>query len=262
MKTIKIFCLAALLVPLWGYSQSKSSITIKSITIENGDTIVKERHYNSDGNGIIFDDSIFGDNNQFIFFNNDYDIDTNFSEKFHEIFSREMNDFFQDFNHPLFDMPDNPIDFYKKSFPLNFDSVFSDEDQVHLHPDTTDASRNKAKSVPPQALRKKSITAENIILPYKQPVDEFLAEPGYEQGSVKIVFQLDQQKNTQLSIKDESKKTIYKEKIPRSKGIYTRLFDFSVYPSGIYFLELRQGKKSSVSRIYKKGNNNYFDSDY
>jgi hypothetical protein len=191
MKTLIFSCLLAVITPFTVFAQSKSTISIKTIKIENGDTIVTERSYNSDGDNIIMDGSIFNMDGPFIFFNNDYNLDTNFTEKFHETFSQEMKFFFNTFNGSPFDMPENAMELYKKNLPLNFDSVFSDKDFHQMIPDTTRNYRDKAKSQTRKPKRNDHISTENIILPNKMPVSEFSAEPGDEAGNVKIVFQLD-----------------------------------------------------------------------
>ena len=239
-------------------AQSKSTITIKTIKIENGDTIVTERSYNSDGDNVIIDDSTFSPGNHFIFFNNDYGLDTNFTENFSEIFSHEMRDFLDNFNVSPFEMPENTFEFLNKKFSPDFDTAFSNQDFYKMLPDTSGFSKNFDIPKPPKQVHNESIITDNIILPNKQPVEEFLTEPSNEEGKVKISFLLDAKNATRLVIKDEAKKIIFKEKIHKSKGIYTRIFDFNVFPSGNYILELKQGNKQAASRIMVQRPNNNF----
>ncbi len=249
MKNFMLYSLMLLLIPVCGFSQSKTTITIKSMTIDNGDTTVSERTYNSDDDNIILDDSVFGGNDRFIFFNKDYTLDTNFDERFDQIIHREMKDFFQNFNAMPFDIPESGNDFFSKPFDFNFDSVFTDENLHRLLPDTTRQYPKKDNFDRINPITRNNVTAENIIVPDRQPIDGYSVLPGVEAGSVKIVFQLDSKKSTQIRLKNYKKKTVYKEKIPSSKGIYTRIFDFSAYDAGTYYLELQQGKKFSASSI-------------
>lgn len=246
MKTLIFSCLLALAISLETFAQSHSSVTIKTITIENGDTTVTERSYDSDGSGIIFNDSIFNRDNPFIFFNKQYSLDTNFTENFDRIIDREMKDFFQDFNGFSFEMPENSTELFNKVFPPDMDDAFTKDFPYRMIPDSLETNLDEGASKP---ARNTGISTENIIFPDRQSVSDFFATAGDEIKSVQIVFQLDPKNTTRLILKDETKKTIYKEKIPKSKGVYTRLFDFKVYPSGIYFLEITQGKKASACRI-------------
>lgn len=251
MKLAKFsFLLAFMLLASVVVAQSQSSITIKTITIENGDTVVTERSYNSDGNGIILNDSVFNQNDHFIFFNNDYGLDTNFTERFHDIFSREMKDFFKDFNNNTFEMPDKNMEFFNKSFPLEMDTAFSKEYNFQMIPRDSNYSFREKK------FSNNDITAENIIIPGKQAVSDYSVFPLPGERALKIVFQLNPGKATQLILKNENQKAIYKEKMPKASGIYTRLLDMNVYMPGTYYLEVRQGKSVSASRIILQKNNN------
>jgi len=259
MKKFLLYGLMLLIIPVCGFTQSKTSITIKSMTIDNGDTTVSERTYNSDDDNIILNDSIFGDNNPFIFFNRDYSLDTNFDDNFDRIIRNEMQDFFQHFNTIPFDIPGQDNEFFSRPFNFDFDSIFSSENPVQMIPDTNNQYGQKENSRPYRPIKRNSITVENIIVPDRQTVEGYSITPGDDEGIVKIVFQLDPGKATQLLIKNDRKKQIYKEKIPVSKGVYTRLFDFSTYEAGTYYLELHQGKKISASTItIPEGNKNNF----
>jgi len=251
MKLAKFsFLLAFMLMVNVVFAQSQSTVTIKTITIENGDTIVTERSYNSDGNGIVFDDSIFNQNDRFIFFNNDYGLDTNFTKNFHDIFSREMKDFFRDFNNPAFEMPENNIEFFNKNFPLDMDTAFSRDYNYQMIP------RDTSNTLLDTPFRNPEISTENILIPGKQPLSDFSVVSDPVERAVKIVFHLNPKKVTQLLLKDENQKIIYKEKIPKANGVYTRLLDMKVYLPGTYILEVTQGKSSSASRITKQKDNN------
>lgn len=251
MKFAKcLFLLTFMLLVNVVFAQSQSSITIKTITIENGDTVVSERSYNSDSNGIILNDSVFNQNDHFIFFNNDYNLDTNFTERFHDIFSREMKDFFKDFNNDAFEMPDNNMEFFNKSFPLDMDTAFSKEYNFQMVPRDTAYSYSGKKN------SNNDITTENIIIPGKQVVNDYSVVAPPDERAIKIVFQLNPDKATQLILKNENQKIIYKEKMPKARGIYTRLLDMNVYMPGTYYLEVKQGKSVSASRIITQKNNN------
>jgi len=255
MKLVKFSVLLALILSVnLIQAQTQSTISIKTITIQNGDTVVTERSYNSDGNGINFNDSIFNSDDHFMFFNKNYEIDTNFEENFNAIISREMKDFLKNFNYSPFETQENDIEFFNKTFPFDFDSTFSNEYDYQMIPqqDSSVTSPNKNYFRPLKPKGNFEIITENIIIPDKDCVIDFATSASTEDGSLKIVFQLDQKNYTKLLLKDEKQKDIYKEKIPKSSGVYTRLLDLKVYSPGTYFIEVRQGKKVSISKILLK----------
>ncbi|MFA5195228.1 MAG: hypothetical protein WC401_05460, partial [Bacteroidales bacterium] len=234
-------------------AQSKSTITIKTITIQNGDTVITQRSYDSEGdNNIFFSDTAFNNQDVFLFFNKDYDLDTNFSERFEEIFTREMKDFFKDLNMDNDDFFDKKFDIFDRTFPLdmNIDSLFPDE--VYRMPDATEKEYEQLK---PRIERQQQdnqahrIVSEIIISSSLPNVSNFGTDEFSDDSQLKVYFQLDEKKSTLLTVDNDNHKSIYKEKIPKSKGLYTRLFDFSSYKPGIYYLSVKQGKKQSVSKV-------------
>lgn len=236
-------------------AQSKSTITIKSMTIQNGDTIVKERTYHNDGNAMIYD-SLFDDNSRFLYFNNDYHLDTNFNERFSEAFGHEMEDFIKKFNYPSGNLFDKEFDFFDHSLSYNIDSLFSIDSMFtdSFNNNFTD-DNNKNESPFAEQWFPYNINCENLISTLKPSIDNFSTEPDQSKGLLKVSFNLDPQKQTVICFNDSDNRTIYKEKLPKSKGLYTRLFDLSVYQPGIYFITVSQGKKQSKS-ILKFSKNN------
>lgn len=255
MKKMLLCGLILLMVAFCGFSQSKTSIVIKEMTIENGDTTVNERIINSDDENFMLNDSLFGGNNRFIFFNRDYSLDTNFEESFDQIIHREMKDFFQNFNATPFGIPGKDHDFFSRPFDFDFDTVFNSENLNPWNPDTSLKYQQQDQIEPARPLPRNMVTTEDLIIPDRLPLEGYSVKPGAEEGSVMIVCKLDSKKTTQILLKNSEKKTVYKEKIPSSKGIYTRIFDFSTYDEGTYYLELRQGKKFSASSITVPGSN-------
>ncbi|MGD0712426.1 MAG: T9SS type A sorting domain-containing protein, partial [Bacteroidales bacterium] len=64
-----------------------------------------------------------------------------------------------------------------------------------------------------------------------------------------ISFQLDPEHETLVTITDTGGKVLLKETMEESGGLYTRQFDLSLYKSGTYFVNVKQGKKEITKRI-------------
>lgn len=255
MKTSALkFCFIAvmLITALLASAQTKSTITIKSMTIQNGDTIAKEQTFQNDGNTMIYD-SLFDNNSRFLFFNRNYDLDTNFKQGFSDIFGKEMNDFMKKFNFPSGNLMDPDFDFFGHDLNLDLDSAFSKLYHQKLFPDDSDAE-NPEEMPQLQTLLPYEISCEKLISIDQNEVAGYATEPDDREGNIKVSFTLDAQKESVICLYDAANKPFYKEKVPKSKGIYTRLFDFTVYEPGTYYVSVAQGKKISKSRIVFKKN--------
>ncbi len=232
-------------------AQIKSTIKIKSITIENGDTIVNEKTYQNDGNTIIYD-TMSNDNSRFLFFNKDFEIDTNFDQSFSDNFSREMSEFIKKFNSPRDNFFDNDFDFFDQKIPYNFDSLFMNHGQKSIIP--VDTSGEDMEIPLPKKMSAYNISCENIFLPEKHSVNNYTIHPDSEEGSLKVSFSLDPKKSSTICFIDANNKTFYKEKVPKSKGTYTRIFDLTVIDPGTFYITITQGTLQSKSLVIFKRN--------
>jgi hypothetical protein len=243
-STLKFCLITILLITVISVSaQTKSTLLIKSMTIQNGDTIVKEQSIQNEGKPLIYD-SLFDNNSLFLFFNKDYELDTNLSDNFSKSFGHEMENFLKEFNFPSENLFGQDFDL---GFPSNIDSMFSHAyppDIFKNNPDSENSESPKAKVWYPY-----SISCENMVSILNPSLDNYSAEPDPLKGIVKITFSLDEQKPTAICITDSKNKIVYKEKLPKSKGIYVRLFDFSVYEPGDYYINITQGKKQNKSLL-------------
>ena len=249
MKTSALKSLFYAVIFLTAFSanaQIKSTIKIKSITIENGDTIVNEKTYQNDGNAIIYD-TMSNDNSRFLFFNNEFEIDTNFSQGFSDTFSREMSEFIKKFNSPMDNFFDIDFDFFDQKNSLNFDSLFMNHAQKHSIP--LDTSVENIETPLPKKESAYNISCENIFLPEKHSVTNYTIHPDSEEGSLKVSFSLDPEKSSTICFIDANNRTFYKEKVPKSKGTYTRIFDLIVMNQGTFYISISQGNLQSKSLV-------------
>ena len=190
-----IFYAAFCITAFSANAQIKSTIKIKSITVENGDTIVNEKTYQNDGNTIIYD-TMSTDNSQFLFFNKDFEIDTNFDQSFSDNFSQEMSEFIKKFNSPMDIFFDNDFDFFDQKNSLNFDSLFMNPSQKGIIP--IDTSIENIEIPLPKKESAYNISCENIFLPEKHGVINYTIHPDSEEGSLKVSFSLDSKKSSTI----------------------------------------------------------------
>ena len=263
MKTyvFKFICSAVLcFAELWATAQTKSTITIKSITIENGDTIVKEKTYTSDGNSIITD-SMPGNNSQFMFFNGTFPFDSNFMQgfpKFDRNYSdlfgqgfgnfQGMDDLFKRFSDSTGSFFNNHnFNFFDNETPYGFDSLQSGNNFRDYTPNDNSFGNDQT---PGQGhFQAYNINCRKIVSSAAPEVENYSVEPDRETGTLKVAFNLDPDKQTSICIKDARNKSVYQEKLTKSKGLYTRLFDLTVYESGLYTHSVSQGKKCCTTQI-------------
>jgi hypothetical protein len=232
-------------------AQNESTITIKSMTIVNGDTIVKEKTYHNQGNAIITD-TTFDSDMPFLYFNRDYNLDTNFDERFSENFGDKIQEFLKNFNNPDGHLLDQNFDFFNKGFSFGFDSSLMKPFREKIKPEPENL--NKEKKIMPEEPALYDINAENIVSSTKPSIKCFNVVANQHEGTLKVSFSLDEKNQTLLRIGNSENKVIYKEKIPKSKGMYTRLFDMTVYEPGTYYLTVVQGKKQNKSQIIFRKN--------
>jgi len=253
-KTLKFILLTVLLLSVSKLNaQTESTITIKSMTIENGDTIVKEKTYHNEGSGII-DDSLFDTNSRFLFFNKDYNLDTNFNEHFSDMFGNEMQNFLKRFNYPNGNLMDPNFDFFNHNFGFGIDSnLIKPFKQKSVIPNDSLFAK---KEIPfTKHWQPYDIRDELIVSSLKPEIENYFTQADQQEGSLKLTFSLDSKNPTVISLTNSDNKSVYKEKIDKSKGIYTRLFDLTVYEQGIYYLTVTQGKKQNKTLIVFKKNN-------
>lgn len=248
MKTKLFFtmCLITALHFMLHGQENTSTITIKTYKIINGDTILAEKTFNN-GNGVFYNDSIFEKDFGFIFFNKEYSLDTNFEDDFNEMFSKEMQLFMKDFNKSFSEDVLKSNDLFNQSFTLDFDSLKNDF--FIFYSDSLNPNEYQIRIKPSEQagnIQKKIITthlpeASKGYIPLFS-INEYSAE-----YFINICFGMDPKQGSQIIFSKEKK--LYKEKVPSSKGIYNRRFDFSPYKEGIYYLKVKQGKNCITYRI-------------
>lgn len=255
---------------------SKSYVKIKTMKIENGDTIVTEKEYSGDGDMQIEDSiggSTFG-NFQFKSFNNPFD--TSFYNNFSRMqdmfggFNPGLNNFFfNDFDFPEFRFPQMSfdVDSVIKQFSFNgADSLFPSPGDnkviIKSYKDKQDSSwdsRNNSKQKPdmdmhifgrndkgqPVTFTKKITVLENGVNGKKQSTEELPVEvfPNPADMFFNVSFQLDPYSKTNIQITDINGKVMLKETLEKSGGNYTRQIDMKDYARGAYLISIKQGKK-------------------
>ena len=252
MKTnvLKIIVIAVFIFTVIpSFSQTKSIITIKSMTIENGDTVVNEKTYTGDGN-LMIDDTLF--NNQFHIgsMNSDMDLDSifNFSQHFRNL---DLSQFFDNqdwpemFNnlngnsHDMFQFNPNIMDNMIKKFS---DSLQQDENMNRFfNPksfEDNNFGRNTNQSVvcTPVPTAKKEISNIEVIIEPNSPY-------------LRVAFDLSKNSGSSIYIYDDQNKQISEETVRKGSGTYSRLYDSSNFPDDCCYLVVKQGKKLSKYRI-------------
>ncbi len=212
---------------------------------------MNEKTYQNDGNTIIYD-TMSNDNSRFLFFNKDFEIDTNFDQSFSDSFSREMSEFIKKFNSPMDNFFGNDFDFFDQKNSINFDSLFMNPSQKGIIP--IDTSIENIEIPLPKKESAYNISCENIFLPEKHGVINYTIHPDSEEGSLKVSFNLDPKKSSTMCFIDAKNKTFYREKVPKSKGTYTRIFDLTVINPGTFYITITQGTLQSKSLINYRRN--------
>jgi len=225
-------------------AQNNATIHFKTMTIHNGDTIVKEQNLPGDGSTFI-SDSLFDNNTHFLYFNNDFNLDTNFNDNFSESFSNEMKEFLKQFSFPSGNMFGQGFDNFGFDLPIDMDSMFRKNFPSNGLPG--DSINNNFVQPQTNFWYPYSISCDNMVSVFGPVLDNYSTEPDLMNGTLKVSFSLDALKPTLIRISNSKNKTVYKEKLRKSSGLYTRLFDLSVYEPGKYFLTITQGKKQNKS---------------
>ncbi|MEI6124571.1 MAG: hypothetical protein WCQ95_13185 [Bacteroidota bacterium] len=236
-----IFCAVLCLTALWVAAQTKSSITIKSITIQDGDTLVNEKKYTGDAY-ILISDSLFDTDSRFLFFNNGYTLDTNFNKHFSDEFGREVGDFIKKFNKPSENLFDQNFNFFDNSNMPNYDSIFKKFNlDITQIPDAKSQYLNNPPHNPMNS--KRYIIPQNMVTSVKEKITDFDLTTNPLAETCQVRFMLDPSKPSIITLRDASHKKVCSECLPKSVGLYTRLFDFAIYKPGVYTLKVMQGKK-------------------
>jgi len=261
-------------------TQGKSYMKMKTMKIENGDTIVTEKEYSGDGNMNIKDsitDNGFG-NFHFNIFNGTADSSffKNFSglenmQNMFKDFNLGMNEnIFKSFNFPEFNKSFD-VDSIIKEFNFNdsnsyFPSLrnnkmiiksFKDDDS-----ETAD-STDKTKSGMDAQIFGKDENDNQITYNKKITIQDYTDNSSKNNGSeiqidvfpnpsdsyFNVSFQLDPKDKTIITINDINGKQLQKEIIDKESGLYTRQFDMKDFSKGVYFINIKQGKRSVSKQI-------------
>jgi len=261
-------------------TQGKSYMKMKTMKIENGDTIVTEKEYSGDGNMDIEDsitDNGFG-NFHFNMFNGaaDSSFFKNFSgmenmQNMFKDFNLGMNEnFFENFNFPEFNKSFD-VDSIIKEFNFNdsnsyFPSLrnnkmiiksFKDDDSETA--DSTDKTKpgmdiqifGKDENGNQITYNKKITIRDYTDNSSKNNDNEIQVDvfPNPSDNYFNVSFQLDPKNKTIITINDINGKQLQKEIIDKESGLYTRQFDMKDFSKGVYFINIKQGKNVVSKQI-------------
>lgn len=249
-------------------SISKQSFHIKTIRIENGDTVITENSYESDGNGelIILDTINFGYSDMM------FNLDQLNQAFYDNAFDRAYQDMMLNLNEIIEQFNNNTSDFFN-GFPefyfsdtLNNDSIINNFYNRYLQTDTSYQKEGKE--------RKPGINSNNLQLEYnknlqkkrivreiyitksdtigkrkKWSIKGFQIMANSPEAYINLIFNLNSKHESTIIISNSSGTQIISEELPRGQGQFTRHIDVSSFPSGVYYIEVRQGKATKTTRI-------------
>lgn len=208
---------------------SKSSFHFKSIRIENGDTIVEEKNFDSDDPNFNFSDSLSG---------------TGFSFKSRIGTSPQTNPF-EDFGvDPFKGFPDFP----QFENPFLNDSLMNQFFKYQLY-DTSlfnyDYPYNKSQipeiKFPPYDLE----TGDRDLT-----FADFKVAIIPETNLMNITFKLSEKEETKIELLDEDSTVIFSEKFEKEDGFYVKQLNLSSFQKGKYEVVLSQGNKKKNTSIF------------
>lgn len=194
---------------------TKQRMTFKSITIQNGDTVVTEKNIESDDPNANLSDSISMGNGAFRF----------------RFGPGDSDDFFKEFGGGF---PTNPF----LNDPLISDSLINQLFFGHLNGDSTLFSRKRNFSQPYE------MDAED-----RYRLSDFKVAVLPEINRISITFKCSPVVKSELSILSEKGKTIYQESLEQSEGYYVKQLDLGIFENGKYEVILLQGKNRQSTAI-------------
>jgi hypothetical protein len=251
---------------------SKQYIHIQTMRIENGDTIVTEKNYESDGNGSIqFNDSLrpsdgtFGFNYQIEPFSDFSDSAYTENWKQMEKMLNDMNsinfNFFGDYPDINFEFPIDPDSLLQEFEMQSTDSVYIGKHKlskykkysdtvINLEPFSHDNLNNKG-NIHTKNDRQIFVSEDTrkIAPNSKNEVENFNILINPEENIFNLSFNLDNKKPSRITFEDASGKVVYEENLGKGMGQFNRQFDLQNYSNGVYYLSVIQGKKSSCKRV-------------
>lgn len=83
----------------------------------------------------------------------------------------------------------------------------------------------------------------------KNMTGETTVFPNPNHGAFKVSFENAQKSNVTISIADKNAVVVYEEKLNDFKGKYEKEIDLSAQPKGTYYLNIKQGKQETNSKI-------------
>lgn len=83
----------------------------------------------------------------------------------------------------------------------------------------------------------------------KNMTSETTVFPNPNHGAFKVSFENAQKSNVTITIADKNAVVVYEEKLNDFKGKYEKEIDLSAQPKGTYYLNIKQGKQETNSKI-------------
>ena len=204
---------------------AKQRMSYKSITIQNGDTIVTEKNIDSDDPNANLSDSIpFG----------------NGSIQFH-FGDGNSDDFFKEFNG--FEFPNSPF----SSTPFLNDSLLNQFFSQHFALDSNFNFRQQPFLNPPPS-DYNNRTFQNFNK-NEYNLSEFKVAIVPEINKLNITFKLSPSSISIVNVINEKGESVLKEQLEKSDGYYVHQIDLSQLPKGKYTITLNQGEKSESTNV-------------
>jgi hypothetical protein len=256
---------------------TKSTITIKTMRIENGDTIVTEKHYETDGDANIeFNDST-GDFDNSGFYKFRYNMipsgpDSGLFDRswmdMQDLFKEFDKDFnqnfggFQDFEKNLQLVPDSLLkSFYSPDIDSIFEITIPDGSIKQQKPFDKSKMEDKPRKfnkdfqrLPPQQrqiyITDEAENTENLKKKKNEkPVPGFEITLNSTENYINLSFFLDTNKQSIISLTTAKGEELIKEVPGKGYGLFTRQFDLTKFGRGVYYIHVKQGSRISGKRL-------------
>jgi hypothetical protein len=199
-------------------------MSYKSITIQNGDTIITEKNLDSDDPKANLSDSIpFG----------------NGSIQFH-FGDGNSDDFFMNFDN--FQFPNAPF----SNNPFLSDSLFNQFFSPHFMIDSNYNYQHPFFTPPQSDYNRRSIQNLNHN---NYNLSEFKVAVLPEINKLNITFRLSPTTNSEINVINDKGESVLKEQLERSDGYYVHQIDLSQLQKGKYTITLNQGERRESTKV-------------
>jgi hypothetical protein len=204
---------------------TKQRMSFKSITIQNGDTIITEKNLDSDDPNANLSDSIpFG----------------NGSIQFH-FGDGNSDDFFMDFDN--FQFPNAPF----SNNPFLSDSLFNQFFSPHFMIDSNFNDQYPFFVAPPSDNNSQAFQNLNKN---NYNLSEFKVAVLPEINKLNITFKLSPSTTSVINIVNEKGESVLMEQLEKSDGYYVHQIDLYQLQKGKYTITLNQGVKRESTNVF------------